>query len=105
MLDSKSIFLETPDSTEAIGAAVAKSVCAPSVIFLEGQLGAGKTTFVRGFLRGLGFQDAVKSPTFTLVETYDRDDIHVIHADLYRLKNIHELDAIGFRDYFSNNTI
>lgn len=97
--------LKTAENTEAIAAALSSFVQAPAVIFLEGQLGAGKTTFMRGFLRGLGFLGRVKSPTFTLVETYECAGTHIVHADLYRLKNTDELEAIGFRDYFSKNSI
>lgn len=102
---NKTIFLKTPENTEEIGATLASLVEKPAIIFLEGQLGAGKTTFVRGFLRQLGFEGHVKSPTFTLIETYECDHVQIVHADLFRLKDPRELDAIGFRDYFADNTI
>ena len=102
---SKTFFLKTSYETEAIGAQLAKSIQAPAVIFLEGQLGVGKTTLVRGFLREFGVNSFVKSPTFTLVETYDVGEVQIVHADLYRLKDARELEALGFRDYFTDNTI
>lgn len=99
------IILKTALDTENIAAALANEVQAPANIYLEGPLGAGKTTFVQGFLKGLGYEGVVKSPTFTLVETYAINEGTFLHADLYRIKDAAELENMGFRDYFNTNTV
>ena len=71
------------------------------LINLRGNMGAGKTTFVRGLIQELGFDEFVKSPTFTIVESYESDNLKVFHFDLYRIEDDKELQAIGVEDYLT----
>ena len=90
---------------EALGASIAKTLNKPTIVYLRGELGTGKTTFVRGALKALGYQGLVKSPTFTIVESYSLAQFIIHHFDLYRISNPEELEFIGIRDYFNSSTI
>ena len=95
----------TEADTERLGAALAPQLRAGLVLFLHGELGAGKTTFVRGILRGLGYTGAVKSPTYTLVEPYQLAGLTVYHFDLSRLNDPEELEFLGVRDYLAGSGV
>lgn len=96
-----------PDEARMLKWGALLATCCPdtAVIFLYGNLGAGKTTLTRGFLSGKGHHGKVKSPTYTLVEPYDIDGQSIYHFDLYRLKEAGELEFIGLEDYFRSHAI
>ncbi len=88
-----------------LGIAKAKHLAPGQLLFLYGELGAGKTTLVRGLLRGLGHRGSVKSPTYTLLEPYELATLVFYHLDLFRLRDAGELEAIGIRDYLDGGGV
>ncbi len=97
--------VSSPEAMEMLGRELARIAFAGMQIHLSGDLGAGKTTLVRGFLRGLGHTDTVKSPTYTLVESYNLGTFTIYHFDFYRVRHPDEIELIGFRDYRSDTAI
>ena len=99
------IHLADEQATLNLGAHLADFVSPGLTMFLSGDLGAGKTTLVRGLLRGLGFEGRVKSPTYTLVESYSISSLYLYHFDLYRFKHEQEWLDAGFDEIFDGRNI
>jgi tRNA threonylcarbamoyladenosine biosynthesis protein TsaE len=98
------VHLKTPtaEATEDLGrhlAHVRPGADALTVVYLEGELGAGKTTFARSFLNAMGVAGAVRSPTYTLLELHELEGLTVLHVDLYRLRDPAELESLGLREW------
>ena len=99
------IFLPDEKASQTLAQTLAMHVKAPLVLTFSGDIGAGKTTFIRAMLRALGVTGPIKSPTYTLVESYLFEQFSLHHFDLYRISDSLELDYLGFREYFTENTI
>ena len=98
------VVTKTALDTEKLGIKFSKIISKGDIITLNGNLGSGKTTFVKGVLKGLNYQSEVTSPTYTLVNEYDAD-YKIIHIDCFREKNIDRWLNIGLTDYFSKHNI
>ena len=105
MFDSTlSLYLTDESATQALGARLAAIVQPGLIVYLRGDLGAGKTTLVRALLHALGYSGKVKSPTYTLVELYNVSNLCLYHFDFYRFSAPDEWIEAGFRDYFGGQT-
>ena len=101
----RSVFLIDEAATLQLGARLAEKLPESCVVYLYGDLGVGKTTFIRGVLQALGYTRRVKSPTYALVETYQLSTKTLHHFDLYRLNAPEELQYIGIEDYLSSEAL
>lgn len=90
----------SPEETQALGERLGRGAEAGAVFGLTGDLGAGKTQFVKGLARGLGISDRIHSPTFSLVNIYTSGRLPLYHIDLYRLETSEQIVAAGLEDYF-----
>lgn len=92
-------------AVQRLAARFARTLQPPAVIFLRGDLGAGKTTFARAYIHALGYQGYVKSPTYGLLEIYRVAEQVVLHLDLYRIEHPEELEYLAIRDQFEDSTV
>ena len=95
----------SPAETEAVGEALAKTLCPGTVLAFRGDLGAGKTAFTRGLGRGLGCTERVTSPTYTIVNEYTSGRLPLFHFDMYRLRSSEDLFDIGWEDYLERGGV
>lgn len=103
--DHIALALADEAATLSLGGRLAAGLEPGLKVWLRGDLGAGKTTLVRGLLRRMGYVGKVKSPTYTLVEPYTVAGLHLHHFDLYRLVDPEEWNAAGFRDHFNAQSV
>ena len=100
-MEQRSTILPDEAATQAFGQQLAMVLPPRCIVYLSGDLGAGKTTFLRSVIQTLGYEQQVKSPTYSLVETYPTLNPVVYHFDLYRISDAEELEYIGAEDYFT----
>lgn len=94
------IETNTPQETYAFGKQLGEQAAAGTVYTLIGDLGVGKTVFTQGLAKGLGIEEAINSPTFTIVQVYEEGRMPLYHFDVYRIGDVEEMDEIGYEDYF-----
>jgi tRNA threonylcarbamoyladenosine biosynthesis protein TsaE len=94
-------FVNDPEETRSLGSSFVRNLTAGTVLSLVGDLGAGKTEFVKGLAVGLGYAGPVTSPTFTILHEYRGGRVPLFHMDFYRLRDERELDEIGLEEYLS----
>ena len=90
----------SPEETFTVGKGLAEAAKAGQVYTLIGDLGVGKTVFTQGLAEGLGIEEAVNSPTFTIVQIYEEGRLPFYHFDVYRIGDVEEMEEIGYEDYF-----
>ena len=90
----------SPEETFALGKALGEKASSGEVVCLNGELGVGKTVFVKGFAKGLGIEEPVDSPTFTILKEYTSGRLPMFHFDVYRIEEAEEMEEIGYREYF-----
>ena len=103
--DRGEVFFPQEEDVGEFANRLASGLHLPMVIWLEGDLGAGKTTFARGLIQALGYKGRVKSPTYGLLEHYQLDSLQVLHMDLYRISDPGELEFLGIEDLLDDRTI
>lgn len=105
MKEILSVVTNSEKETMMVGEKLSKIVGKGSIFTLTGDLGAGKTHFVKGFVRGMESEDLVTSPTFTLLNVYDNGKMPIYHFDMYRLSSCEEAEELGFNEYFDRDSL
>ena len=105
---NKLLTLRSLEDTKNLGQEIAKEILkrkdkSAFIVFLDGDLGTGKTTLVKEIIFALGIKEKVKSPTFTIIEPYELNDKNIYHIDLYRINDPSELEIIGLREYLNES--
>ena len=104
-LTTKKIETNSPEETFALGEEIGKKAVPGQVFALLGDLGVGKTVFIKGVAKGLGITEPVNSPTFTIVQVYEEGRLPFYHFDVYRIADVEEMDEIGYEEYFFGNGV
>lgn len=99
------VITKSAEETMIVAEKFGKSINRPCVISLEGDLGAGKTTFAKGFAKGIGINETITSPTFTILNEYNGKKNNLYHFDMYRLSGLDEAVALGFEEYFNKDNL
>ena len=104
-MTTKKIETNSPEETFALGEEIGKKAVPGQVFALLGDLGVGKTVFIKGVAKGLGITEPVNSPTFTIVQVYEEGRLPFYHFDVYRIADVEEMDEIGYEEYFFGNGV
>lgn len=104
-MNKKIYHSNTEQETFALGVEIGQSCKGGEIILLNGDLGVGKTIFSKGMGKGLGIEEPISSPTFTVVQIYEKGRLPLYHFDVYRIADIEEMDEIGYEDYFYGNGV
>ena len=96
---------KSPEETFQLGMELARNAVPGQVFTLTGDLGVGKTVFTQGFAKGLGIDEAINSPTFTIVQEYTEGRLNLYHFDVYRISDVSEMDEIGYDEYFYSDGV
>jgi len=104
-LTTRKIETNSPEETFELGVSIGKNAVPGQVFALLGDLGVGKTVFIKGVAKGLGITEPVNSPTFTIVQVYEEGRLPFYHFDVYRIADVEEMDEIGYEEYFFGNGV
>ena len=104
-MTTRKIETNSPEETFELGVSIGKNAVPGQVFALLGDLGVGKTVFIKGVAKGLGITEPVNSPTFTIVQVYEEGRLPFYHFDVYRIADVEEMDEIGYEEYFFGNGV